>query len=62
MQMQVIDSLLVVHNLDESTSQVWDVRLGGTDWNIGLLKEGVTVDPAKATSGKYLMEMIEKDE
>jgi hypothetical protein len=62
MQMQVVDSLLVVHNLDEATSQVWDVRLGGTDWNVALLKDGVSVDLAKAASGKYLIEMIEKDE
>jgi hypothetical protein len=38
------------------------VRLGGNDWNVGLLKEGVSVDLSKATSGNYLMDMIEKDE
>ena len=46
MQMQVVDSLLVVHNLDEHSSQVWDIKLNTPQWNVGLLKDGVSVDPS----------------
>lgn len=62
MQMQILDSLLVVHNLDEHSSQVFDIKVNTPEWNQGLLKDGVPVDPTKATAGKYLMECIEKDE
>jgi len=62
MQMQVVDSLLVVHNLDEHSSQVFDIKVNTAEWNLGLLKDGVGVDLTKATAGKYLMEFIEKDE
>jgi hypothetical protein len=62
MQMQVVDSLLVVHNLDEHSSQIFDIKVNTAEWNLGLLKDGVGVDPTKATAGKYLMEFIEKDE
>ena len=42
--MQVVDGLIVVHDMDEGSSQLWDVRVGGQDWTQGLLKEGVSVD------------------
>ena len=60
--MQIVDSLLVVHNLDEHMSQLWDLRVGTPDWNLGLLKDSVSVDTSKVISGKYLMDFIEKDE
>jgi hypothetical protein len=60
--MQILDSLLVVHNLDEQVSQLWDLRVGLPDWHVGLLKEGVTVDTSKVIKGRYLMDLIEKDE
>ena len=60
--MQVIDGFLVVHNVDEGSSQIWDIKIGGTDWNLGLLKEGVSVDVTKALNGKYFMDSIEKKE
>ena len=60
--MQVIDGFLVVHNVDEASSQIWDIKIGGTDWNLGLLKEGVSVDVTKALNGKYFMDSIEKKE
>jgi len=62
MHMQVIDGFLVVHNVDEGSSQIWDIKIGGTDWNLGLLKEGVSVDVTKALNGKYFMDSIEKKE
>ena len=62
MQMQIVDSLLVVHNLDEHSTQIFDIKINTAEWNLGLLKEGVAVDLAEAAAGKYLMELIEKDE
>ena len=48
--------------MDETNTQIWDIKIGGTDWNLGLLKEGVSVDVTKALNGKYLMDSIEKKE
>jgi hypothetical protein len=48
--------------VDEANTQIWDIKIGGTDWNLGLLKEGVSVDVTKALNGKYLMDSIEKKE
>ena len=60
--MQVVDGLIVVHNMDEGDSQMWDLRISGPEWTKGLLKEGVSVDVQKAVQGRYLMEVIEKKE
>jgi hypothetical protein len=62
--MQIVDGgLLAVHNLDEHTSQLWDVKVNVPHlWNAGLLKDHVGVDTHKASAGKYLMELIEKEE
>jgi len=58
--MQVIDGLLVVHNVDEKRSQCWDLKMGGGDYVEKILRgEGVEV---KVQGEKYLMKSIEKKE
>ena len=61
--MQVVENLLVVHNLDEGTSQAYDLKLGSTDYNEPLLLgDGVVVGHGKAKKGVTIMELIAKEE
>jgi len=58
--MQVVDGLLVVHNVDERRSQCWDLKMGGPDYVEKMVRgEGVEVG---VKGEKYLMESIEKRE
>lgn len=57
--MQVVENLLVLHNLDEQTTQCYDLKLGSSEYSEALLKEGLTMDVGKAnqegrTLGYYL--------
>jgi hypothetical protein len=54
LQLQVVENLLLVHNLDEHTVQAWDLKLGSTDYNDPLLLENLTIPLHKANQGKYL--------
>lgn len=61
LQLQVIENLLVVHNIDEQTSGIYDLKSGSTDYNEGLFPE-VAVDGGKLVKGKCLGDYIGKDE
>ncbi len=41
-QLQIVENLIVVHDLDAKTIQAYDIKIG-TDFGIGLLKEGCQV-------------------
>ena len=60
--MQVVENLLVVHNIDEQTSQAYDLKLGSADYNEALRVELCTVDSERACKGKYIADFIGKDE
>ena len=55
-QMQVVDSLLVIHNLDDKSSQAYDLRL--PDYHIGILDENLEVNKRPAQKGFYISDMI----
>jgi hypothetical protein len=55
--------LLVVHNLDEQTSQCYDLKLGSTDYSEPILKDHLTIDVSKAhVKGRSFAYYISKDE
>ena len=56
--MQVVENLLVIHNIDESTTQAWDLKLGSQDYNESLLIENCTTSFKDA----YLMDIITEEE
>ena len=61
--MQVIDNLLVIHNLDSRSSQVYDFKI--VDYNIPLLKPNLRVDLSSSErflSDLFLPEEIAKPE
>ena len=58
--MQVVDNLLVIHNLDESTSQLYDLKL--EDWFLPLLGESYRMEYGPANKNKYISEMLQKEE
>ena len=64
-QMQVIDNLLVIHNIDSRSTQLYDLKL--EDWHIPLMHEDARVVEygsimKKNGSTKYLSECLAKDE
>ena len=61
--MQVIDNLLVIHNLDSRSTQVYDFKI--VDYNIPLLKPNLRVDLSSSErflSDLFLPEEITKPE
>ena len=60
--MQVIENLFVVHNLDEQSSQIYDLKSGSLDYNEGLVPSQFKVEAGKSKKGKFLAEFIAKDE
>lgn len=52
-QMQVVDNLLLVHDMDAKTSQLYDLKL--PDYSVGLLAE-----PSHALSSRYLLQSSTK--
>ncbi|CDW82519.1 UNKNOWN [Stylonychia lemnae] len=59
-QMQTIDNLLVIHNMDTRATQIYDLKL--EDWNIPLLSEDVKIEYGLVNKGKYLSDMLQKEE
>jgi hypothetical protein len=57
--MQVVDSMLVIHNLDEKTSQLFDVKL--LDYFKGVVHEVAEVEMELANKGLFLSDLIMKD-
>lgn len=57
-RMQIIDNLLVVHNLDSKSSQIYDFKI--VDYATPLLKAGLQVD--SSTLGKYVSDMFLPEE
>ena len=60
--MQVIENLFVVHNLDEQSSQIYDLKSGSLDYNESLIPQSFKVDGGKCKKGKFLADFIAKDE
>lgn len=61
--MQMIENLLVVHNLDEQTTQAYDLKLGSQEYTEPLLKDHLTIEVSKAhTKGRSLGYYLKKDE
>ena len=58
--MQVVDNLLVIHNLDEGTSQLYDLKL--EDWYLPLLADSYRMEYGPANKNKYISEMLQKEE
>lgn len=58
--MQVIDNLLVVHNIDQRVTQIYDLKL--EDWNVPLLIDDIKVEIQPALKGLYLTDLLAKDE
>ena len=54
--MQVVDNLLVVHNLDMNATQLFDLKL--EDWYQPLLSDSYRVEYGPANKGKYISEML----
>ncbi len=59
-QMQIVDNLLVVHNIDDSSSQLYDLKL--EDWFKPLLREGLRVEYGPVLKGKYITDLLQKEE
>ncbi|TNV83895.1 hypothetical protein FGO68_gene4171 [Halteria grandinella] len=62
LQMQLIENLLVVHNMDEQTTQCYDLKLGSTEYTECLLKDHLTIDVSKVKKGRTLGYYLQKDE
>ena len=60
MQMQLVDSMLVLHNIDDKSSQVYDIKL--SDYQSPLIQENLDLDTAPAKKGFYYCDMIYEDE
>lgn len=58
--MQVIENLLVVHNIDEQNSQAYDLKLGTTDYNDPLLIDETIVNLDK--THLYVTDLIREEE
>lgn len=50
-----------MHNIDERTSAIYDLKSGSTDYNEGLFPE-VTVDTSKLAKGRSLGDYLAKGE
>jgi hypothetical protein len=58
----LVENLLVVHNLDEQTSQCYDLKLGSTEYTEFLLKDLLTIDVSKAHKKRTLGYYLQRDE
>jgi len=58
--MQVVDNLLVLHNLDSKDSQVYDFRVN--DYNRPMLKRNLEVDSALVNKGAYMSDVVFAEE
>eukprot|EP00347_Sterkiella_histriomuscorum_P007368 403349210 len=54
------DSLLVLHNIDDKSSQVYDMKLN--DYHVPLLNDNLEVNTRPARKGFYLTDMIYAEE
>jgi hypothetical protein len=59
--MQVVENLLLVHDLDGRKTQSFDLKVGGPDFVESLI-ENCQVAEAKARKGKYVMDVVRKEE
>ena len=61
--MQIVENLFVVHNLDEQTTQAYDLKLGSQEYTEALLKHHLTIDVTKAhVKGRSLGYYLQRDE
>lgn len=58
--MQVVDNLLVVHNLDENATQLYDLKL--EDWFEPMMVDSYRVDYGPVNKGKFISDMLQKEE
>ena len=58
--MQIIDNALVVHNLDEKASQMFDFKIA--DYASPLIGPHLEVDTAFVAKGAYLSDLIFPEE
>eukprot|EP00347_Sterkiella_histriomuscorum_P024036 403332528 len=61
-QMQVVDNLLVIHNLDSKSSQIYDLKL--ENWNVPLLSPDIpnVVEYGPTQKGRYISDLLAKEE
>ena len=59
-RMQIIDNTLVVHNLDEKSSQVYDFKIA--DYASPLLGPNLEVDTSFVLKGAYVSDLIFPEE
>jgi hypothetical protein len=59
-QMQIIDNLLVLHNLDERSTQIYDLKLG--DYHDPILIDACEVKIEKAIKGIFMTDLLAKEE
>ena len=58
--MQVIDNILIVHNIDDKVSQLYDVKL--QDYYLPLIIDGCTIDETTLQKNLFLSDLIFKEE
>ena len=59
-QMQTLDNLLVVHNLSEGHSQLYDLKL--PDYSTGVLTNPVRIPSDRYPAGIFLSDLLSRDE
>lgn len=58
--MQIIDNALVVHNMDEKSSQIYDFKIA--DYASPLINSNLEVDSSFAMKGAYVSDLIFPEE
>jgi hypothetical protein len=58
--MQVVDNLLVLHNMDECTTQLYDLKL--EDWFEPMLFESYRINYGPVNKGKFISDILLKEE
>lgn len=58
--MQIIDNLIVIHNMDEQASQIYDFKL--VDYNAPILLENCAVNVKPAMRGVTISDVIWHEE
>lgn len=58
--MQIIDNMLIVHNLDEKSSQMYDFKI--SDYASPLIMPNLDVDSSYVMKGAYMSDLIFPEE
>ena len=55
-KMQIIDNTLVIHNMDEKSSQIYDFKI--QDYGSPLIESNLEVDTSFAQRGAYFSDLF----